>query len=125
VAGTRGEDRKKAVALGRELLERDLGRYDLDVATLQADERFEQVLAHFQRKDEDSLLEAVGYGLITGKQVLTFLLPDETIDFQKPRRSLRTLFGLLGRGGPKPLVVARNLDPAMVRYAKCCEPLAG
>lgn len=124
VSHIRAEERKKAVALGRELLERDLARYQLDVATLQADDRFSRVLMQFQRKDEESLLEAVGYGRVTGKQILTFLLPDETIDLEKPRRSLRTLFGLLGRG-PKPLVMAENLDESMVRFAKCCEPLAG
>jgi len=124
VSHLRTEERKKAVALGRELLERDLARYQLDLATLQADDRFSRVLMQFQRKDEESLLEAVGYGRVTGKQILTFLLPDETIDLEKPRRSLRTLFGLLGRG-PKPLVMAENLDESMVRFAKCCEPLAG
>jgi guanosine-3',5'-bis(diphosphate) 3'-pyrophosphohydrolase len=120
----RGEERKKAVSLGRELLERDLLRYNLDLASLQADDRFSRVLTQFARKDEESLLEAIGYGRITGKQVLTFLLPDEHIDLERPRRSLRTLFGLLDRA-PKPLVMAQNLDEAMVRFAKCCEPLAG
>lgn len=124
VSHIRAEERKKAVALGRELLERDLLRYDLDLATLQADDRFSRVLTQFARKDEESLLEAIGYGRITGKQVLAFLLPDETIDLERPRRSLRTLFGLFDRS-PKPLVMAQNLDEAMVRFAKCCEPLAG
>ncbi|MFN2378423.1 MAG: bifunctional (p)ppGpp synthetase/guanosine-3',5'-bis(diphosphate) 3'-pyrophosphohydrolase [Candidatus Binatia bacterium] len=125
VSHIRAEERRKAVALGRELLERDLERYNLDLATLQADDRFERLLTQFARKDEESLLEAIGYGRITGKQVLTFLLPDETIDLARPRRSLRTLFGLFDRRAPKPLVMAENLDEAMVRFAKCCEPLPG
>ncbi len=124
VSYIRAEERKKAIALGRELLERDLARYGLDLEMLHSDDRFSRALIHFVRKDEDSLLEAVGYGRITGKQILTFLLPDETIDFERPRRSLRTFFGLFDRT-PKPLVMAENLDEAMVRFAKCCEPLAG
>jgi len=125
VSHIRAEERRKAVALGRELLERDLERYNLDLATLQADDRFARLLTQFARKDEEALLEAVGYGRITGKQVLSFLLPDETIDLERPRRSLRTLFGLFDRRAPKPLVMAENLDEAMVRFAKCCEPLPG
>ena len=125
VSHVRLEERKKAIALGRELLERDLARFQLDLGGLERDGRFATLLDHFQRRDEEALLEAVGYGRITGKQVLTFLLPGENVDAERPRRSLRTLFGLLGRHTPKPLVMAEDIDEAMVRFAKCCEPLAG
>ena len=71
-----------------------------------------------------TLLEDMGYGRITGRQVLTFLLPDEAIGLERPRRSLRTLFGLLGRG-PRPLVMVEDIDQALIRFGKCCQPLAG
>ena len=124
LAYTRGEERKKAVTLGRELLDRDLARFGLSVGLLQDDGRMAGVLLHFGRKDADSLLEAVGYGRVTGRHVLTFLLPDANLDEEKPRRSLRTLFGLLDRT-PKPLVMAGEFGTSMVRFAKCCEPLSG
>ena len=124
VSFVRAEERKKAMTLGRELLERDLAAYGLDLAALHADDRFSRVLLHFQKKDEEALLEDMGYGRITGRQVLTFLLPDEAIGLERPRRSLRTLFGLLGRG-PRPLVMVEDIDQALIRFGKCCQPLAG
>jgi len=120
----RAEERKKAVALGRELLERDLTRFQLDLARLHREGRMNELTNHFGRRDEESFLEALGYGRITSRQVLAHLLPDQNLDEGRPRRSFKTLFGLLDRS-PKPLVMAEDLDEAMIRFGKCCEPLPG
>jgi len=120
----RQEDRKRAIALGRELVERDLARFDLDMARLHAEERAQPLFAHFSRRDEDAFLEAVGYGRITTRQMLEFLMPEQDFDSERPRSRFTRLFGLLGRQ-PRPLVMAEDIDESMVRFGKCCEPLPG
>ncbi len=124
LAWIRHDERTKAIALGQELLDRDLKRRQLDLARLRREGRMPELLREFQRDDEDKLFEAVGYGRVTTRQVLEFLLPGEPETSSRARRGLNRLLGMLDRQ-PKPLVVGDDIDESMVRYGKCCEPLAG
>ncbi len=124
LASIRQEERDNAIALGSELLERDLARWDLDLAGLRSEGRMEGLSKEFNRKDEASFLEAIGYGRVTTRQVLAFLLPDENFEEGKGRRRFPRLFRLLDRG-PKPMVMGENIDEALVRFGKCCQPLYG
>jgi GTP pyrophosphokinase len=84
------------------------------------------LLKHFQRDDEESLLETIGYGRIRSKQVVDHLFPDSEPEERKPRAGLRKLFGLLERQKKDVSGVrVRGEDDSMVRLGKCCNPLPG
>ena len=112
------------MALGRELLERDLARRQLDLARLRREGRMSELLKAVGRNDEEALLEAVGYGRVTTRQILRALFPDQEVEAPAPKRRLRRLFPFLDRQ-PRPLVATDSLDDTMVRFGKCCEPLPG
>ncbi|MEO2167666.1 MAG: ACT domain-containing protein, partial [bacterium] len=74
----------------------------------------------------ESLIAQVGYGKMTSREVLTHLAPDVDLD-GKPaaqgrlKRILRTVAGKPPAGG----VRVSSLPDVLVRFARCCDPLAG
>ncbi len=116
----------RSLALGRELLERDLGRHELSLAKLRKHQQMHSLLAALAMRDEDSLLAAVGYGRITTRQVLARLLPAEQLDDGRAREegALRRLFRMVSRQN-KAGVAVSGVGDMLVRFGKCCDPLPG
>jgi guanosine-3',5'-bis(diphosphate) 3'-pyrophosphohydrolase len=120
------QQRTRSVAVGREILERDLGRYHLDLAKLRKDGRMSQLVSDLSQRDEENLLAAIGYGRVTAHQVLSHLLPPEAL--QKgptpEEGTLKRLFRRIARQS-KPGVRVNGLEDVLVRFGKCCDPLPG
>jgi len=120
------QQRARSVAVGREILERDLGRYRLDLAKLRKEGRLSQLVSDLSQRDEETLLAAIGYGRITAHHVLSHLLPPEAL--QKgptpEEGTLKRLFRRIARQS-KPGVRVSGLDDILVRFGKCCDPLPG
>ncbi len=121
------QQRTRSVDLGREILERDLGRHGLDVAKLRKEGKLQSVLKELDLKDEDALLAAVGYGRLTTHQVLTKILPPEQLKEQpsKPEGALQKLFRLVARQQTKSAVRVSGVEDVLVRFGRCCNPLPG
>jgi GTP pyrophosphokinase len=121
------QQRTRSVAVGREILERDLGRYRLDLGRLRKDGRLAQLLSDLSERDEETLLAGLGYGRITSHQVLSKLLPPEVLQ-QRPQQeeegALRRLFRIMARQ-TKPGVRVSGIEDVLVRFGKCCAPLPG
>ena len=120
------QQRTRSVAVGREILERDLGRYRLDLGKLRKDGRLAQLISDLSQRTEENLLAAIGYGRLTTQQVLTHLLPPEALQ-QAPAPEegrLRQLFRRIARQNV-PGVRVSGLDDVLVRFGKCCDPLPG
>lgn len=127
VASIKQEDRLRARALGRELMERDLERYGLDLDVLRTEGRLADLLTRFDRSDEDSLCEAVGYGRVRTRQIMEYLEPERAEEEARRRVGFRgRLLGLLDRQRrPGPGVVLGGGNDEIVRFGKCCQPLPG
>ena len=122
----RQEEKSKAVKLGRELMERDLARVQLDLPRLHREGRMADLLRRFERHDEDALFEALGYGRIRTKQILEYLVPEQAAEAGRPRAGLRRLFGLVQRQKKEGEGVrVHGGEDEMVRFGRCCEPLPG
>jgi guanosine-3',5'-bis(diphosphate) 3'-pyrophosphohydrolase len=120
-------DRARAVALGRELLDRDLVFKQHDIARIHREGRMADLLKHFERDDEDALLEAIGYGRIRTKQVVEHLFPEShPVEPSRRRAALGKIMKLLERQKKAlPAVRVTGDDDSMVRLGKCCDPLPG
>jgi GTP pyrophosphokinase len=116
----------RSVAVGRQLLERDLARHQLDLATLSADGTLARVAAELQQRDPETLFASVGYGKITCPQVLARILPPEEVERRRERGEgrLQRLFRLVGRQAKSGVRVS-GVEDVLVRFGKCCNPLAG
>jgi guanosine-3',5'-bis(diphosphate) 3'-pyrophosphohydrolase len=133
-AWIKAQQRTRSVDLGREILERDLGRYKLELSKLRKDGRLRKLLEDLSLKDEEGLLAAVGYGRITPHQVLSKLLPPGELKEQpaaKPEGALKKLFRLVarqqapGQRGHVGGVRVSGVEDVLVRFGRCCSPLPG
>ena len=127
MAAIKSEDRARAVALGRELLERDLALRQHDISRLHREGRMADLLKRFGRDDEEALLEGIGYGRTRTKQVIEYLFPQsEVVETSRPRAALGKIMKLLERQKKgAPAVKVTGDDDSMVRLGKCCHPLPG
>ena len=123
----KAQQRERSVALGRELLEGDLGRHKLEYATLRREGKIESIAKELGLKDEEALLASVGYGRITPRHVLAKLMPPEKLDGgKKPAEgALERLFRIVS-GQKRDLgVKVKGVGDVLVRFARCCHPLPG
>ena len=125
-AWIKSQQSQRSVAVGREILERDLARHQLELGALRKDGTLARVLKELDRPDEESLLADLGYGKLTAQQVLARILPDSEIEKREKKQegALQRLMRLVSRQSKSGVTVS-GLDDMLVRFAKCCQPLPG
>jgi guanosine-3',5'-bis(diphosphate) 3'-pyrophosphohydrolase len=125
-AWLKAQQQTRSIAMGGELLGRDLTRHRLDLARLRKDGTLEKVAGELGQKNEDGLLTAIGYGRVSTAQVLAKLLPPEELARRAERAEgpLQRLFRLVGRQ-TKSGVNVSGVEDMLVRFGKCCHPLPG
>ena len=124
---------ERSVQMGNSILEHELQPLGLTVGQLRREGRLDAVLKELSHKDAESLIAAVGYGIVTAAQVLSKVLtPDELKLYragktpQQPqadgvdKERAREVRKALGGG-----VVISGIGDMMVRFARCCNPLPG
>ena len=128
----RGQESERSRELGVTLLDRELAPIKLSVAQLRNEKRFDAVLKEFSQRDVDSLLAAVGYGLITPAQLLAKALnADELKLYRADRQPTPPSPGAVERAAKDArrvasgAVVVSGVGDMLVRFARCCSPLPG
>jgi GTP pyrophosphokinase len=110
-----------SVALGKEMLEREMRRRRLSVPPHMPLERLAEALGH---ADVASLHASIGSGDVSVAQVIQKWIPDEGSPVQRLKEaSLQTFRALTGR--PSKGVRLQGVDNLMVNYARCCQPVPG
>jgi GTP pyrophosphokinase len=126
-AWLKAQQRERSVIIGREILEGDLHRHQMDYAMLQRDGKIEGLTKDLGLKDEEALLSALGYGRITTRHVLGKLLPPDKLDVgaKKSEGSLESLFRLVSNRKRGMGIRVKGIDDVLIRFALCCHPLPG
>lgn len=121
------EEWEKSITLGKDLLEKELRKYDLQQAKLIKSGELAKVASEFSFKDVDNLIAAVGYGKVTANQIIGKILPPEKMEQQGEEEEgrLKRLIQKVTRGGTKDALLIKGVDNIVVRYAGCCNPLPG
>jgi GTP diphosphokinase / guanosine-3',5'-bis(diphosphate) 3'-diphosphatase len=126
----RSEERKRSIKLGRDLLEREMRRHDLSMQRfLKKGGQLAKVLEEMHFHGEEELFAQIGYGRLGVSQVMDILGVSDA-EGQAVKDSLRP--GLFERtvnrvrrrdddGG----ILIEGMDDILVRFAKCCNPVAG
>ena len=125
-AWVKAQQSSRSVAVGREILERDLGRHQLNLAKLRSDGTLRRVAGELGQKDEDTLLAGLGYGKVTAQQVLGKLLSPEELERRREKGEgrLQRLLRMVSRQ-TKSGVQVSGVEDMLVRFGKCCSPLPG
>ena len=120
------EEREKSIALGKEILEKELRKYDLQQAKLTKSGELAKVAAEFSFQGVEDLIAAVGYGKVTTNQIIGKIIPQEKLEQQKEQEEgrLKRILQKFSRT-PKEALLIKGVDNVMVRYAGCCNPLPG
>jgi guanosine-3',5'-bis(diphosphate) 3'-pyrophosphohydrolase len=132
----RAQQAERSLELGVSLIERELEPLGLSVTHLRMKSRFEPALKEFSHRDVDSLIAAVGYGILTVAQVLgKILTPDELKLYRGEKAPSLPLPAPPGEKDPRVAkeqrraignaVIVSGVGDMLVRFAKCCNPLPG
>jgi len=115
------EERATSIALGKDILARELRRRRLSVP---GEGAVRAAAADLSQASADGLYEVLGRGDVPIGQVIRALFPDhvaQELEAPKPNVFGRVLDRIrLGRG-----VRIHGVDGLMVRYAQCCQPVPG
>ncbi len=123
----KSEEREKSIVLGKEILEKELRKYDLHLAKVIKSGELEKVAGEFGFQGAEDLIVAVGYGKVTANQIIGKILPPERLEKkeQEEESRVKSLLQKITRTGPKDALLIKGVDNVMVRYAGCCNPVPG
>ncbi|HEY2525314.1 MAG TPA: bifunctional (p)ppGpp synthetase/guanosine-3',5'-bis(diphosphate) 3'-pyrophosphohydrolase [Candidatus Binataceae bacterium] len=128
----RAQQAERSIKWGITLIDRELEPLGLSVAQLRPGKRFEPVLKEFSYRDVDSLLAAVGYGIITAAQMLAKLLTPEELRLYRAEKAPPPPAADAGRAARETrrhpggnAVIVSGVGDMLVRFARCCSPLPG
>jgi GTP diphosphokinase / guanosine-3',5'-bis(diphosphate) 3'-diphosphatase len=123
----KAQQRERSVLLGKEILEGDLHRHQLEYSSLHKDGKIAWLTTELGMKDEEALLAAIGYGRITTRHVLAKLISPEKLDagVKKTGGALESLFRLVSKQKRGLGIRVKGVDDVLVRFALCCHPLPG
>ena len=117
----RQEEHTRSVALGKEILDREVRRRRLATPD---DDQLARAAATLSLGSADQLVAVLGRGDVALGLVMRALFPDlpnEDLQAPKPTAFGRVIQRLrLGRG-----IRIQGVDGLMVRYAQCCQPVPG
>lgn len=124
-------EREQSIILGRELLEKELNKYNVDYAPFIKSGELENISREVYSFDSmDTLLQNIGFGKISIRSIVRHLIPKEIRQKERSQVSrLKRVFGRFtssGRAKERKLgVVVSGIEGVVVRYAKCCSPVPG
>jgi len=114
----REQERSHAVALGRELCEKEFKKVGLSFKEMLNRGEIEEVARSLSFKSVEDLLAAVGFGKVTAGQVVGKLVPlGRELERERPRK--RRIFGT------QDLIRVDGMEDLVVHFARCCNPLPG
>lgn len=118
----RTEERAKSISLGRDILDKEFKKHNLNLGQLVKTDEFKNICKEFSVGDLDNMAALIGYGKISARHVVSRFLPEKKKGF------LDIVSEKLKRKPTPPLsqgVSISGIDEVMVRFAKCCYPIPG
>lgn len=121
-----GEEKERAVELGRRVFDKEARRFGLNGAKLLESDAITKLLAEFAVAKADDLLAQIGYGKLSPKLALDRLVPQDQLKEQAPDHPVVSAVKRVLRTGSEPdRIKVRGADDVMVFRARCCNPIRG
>jgi len=116
-------ERMRSVALGRDLVEKELRRYRLTLKAFDADGTLPKALEEMNCRTLEDFYAAAGYGKVTALQLVSRLVPQDSLTERKESAIGRAVKRALGLQESK--VKVSGFADMMIYLAKCCHPIPG
>ncbi len=123
----RTEQRERAKALGRDLLDRELRQHDMTYAKSERSGDLVHAVNELRQQSVDEMLMNIGYGRLLPADVVEQLLPEGQRTVRSGSEPTTRLPSLAKRspGLKPPGIRVAGEDDVLVRFGKCCSPVAG
>jgi GTP pyrophosphokinase len=124
------QQRTESIEIGRKLLEKEAGRFQLSVKKMLSDSNgdLKRIANEYGYGRADDLLAAIGYGKTVPRNVIAkYLGPEkfEALDKQKESRLRSGVRAVKRFITGDDAIVVRGVEDLMVNRARCCNPLHG
>jgi GTP pyrophosphokinase len=122
----RAEERKQAVKLGKELLEKEMRKNDMSMSRFLKSKRFKEVLERFHAGNDEDLYARIGIGKLALPTVLEAIIPSAETERESLRPGFieRTVQRVAGDADSASIRI-EGMDNMLVRFAHCCNPVPG
>lgn len=128
-AHVKAEQRRRALEIGRELLDKQARKFGHSPQKIFTGEGFQEYLKSQGCNNLEDLYIRVGFGSVTPQQVLDRVLPDKEPmeEAQQEENFLQKAFKAAIHKTKKSasLIQVDGMDDVLVRFAKCCTPIPG
>src|SRR5512141_2761671 len=118
-----GEERARAIELGRKLFEKEARRFDLNAKDLLQPDSIAKIGTEYGLVKPDDVLAAIGYGKLDSRALLAKLGPKEGLKEKTVTTIASVVKKVLGTGEEK--IKVRGFDDLLVFRARCCNPIRG
>jgi guanosine-3',5'-bis(diphosphate) 3'-pyrophosphohydrolase len=119
-AWLKAEERRRSILLGKELLEKDLKKHELNPSKVFKSEDLLHLANEMSHNTLDDLLAAIGYGKVSAHLVANKLAPEKTHIEPIPKKPPQKHAKPSG-GGMK----ISGMDNMLIHLSKCCNPVPG
>lgn len=125
----KSEERARSLAIGLELISKELKKVKLSLKKLEQDGKIAEVAEDFGLKGAGDLYAELGYGKLSVSKVLAKLAPEvdppDKAVIDQPS-ALRRIFQRAAEVTKSSSgIKVGGFDDVVVRFARCCQPLAG
>lgn len=122
----RTEERRQAVKLGKELLEKEMRKSQMSLSRFLKSKRVKDVLSKFHAGNEEDLYARIGIGKVALPSVMEAIVPSAETerDSLRPGFIERTVQRVAGDADGGSIRI-EGMDNMVVRFAHCCNPVPG
>jgi GTP pyrophosphokinase len=124
----KNEQRKRALELGKEILEKDFRKFGHAFhKALKDNSHLHDILRGFGASEIDDLLVLVGYGKVMGRDVVERFFPGAKPIAEEQTSFMQKVVQNATHKSKKATSIIRvdGLDDMLVRFGKCCNPIPG
>jgi len=123
-AWVKTEERRRSILLGKELLEKDLRKHDLNPSKIFKSEELPRLAQELSHNTVEDLLAAIGYGKVSAHMVANKLAPERPHVEPLPKKTVKKA----APGEKKPQgggMKIGGMDEMLFHLSKCCNPVPG
>ncbi len=120
----REEQQEQSLALGRQILEKELRKYSLNLNKVLKGQEFSEILQESRCKTAEDYMMTLGYGKVSVMPLLRRLVPPEQLQEKVKESRLSSLIRKVVMRKPSSVVV-KGMDGIFIRLGNCCHPVPG
>lgn len=122
-AWLKAEERRRSILLGKELLEKDLRKHDLNPTKVFKGEEILKIAHEMSHGSLDDLFAAIGYGKVSAHLVANKMAPER----QQHAESFfkRTFLKAAKTPASSGSMKISGMDNMLIHLSKCCNPVPG